>query len=325
MYLKEMVKKYLFLILFLNAVCVAYLVLADLRIIPSILDNDNLEYANLLRSRDMYIQAIENYKLYLERNRFAGKEKKASIYYTIGDLYMESLIQYEDALAAYLIARHLLEDTVMREETERKIIQCLEHLGRRNEASMELTRKTAIGAGDITSAVARIGHTTVTIDEVNRYFDMTLMKGKPEQTDQVKRIKMYLLNEMLYRKALMNGYDRKKEYITEMNILRKEAVINQYLLNELSRKLNVDERAVNRFYAKHQSRYIDIQSGEIIPLEQCRSLVYADALKAGIYSKSADVYNELADEMEVEIYAETESVLPGTDAEGTNSVLNPDN
>lgn len=181
-------------------------------------------YANELYNKGLYVQAIEEYKNYLEKENVSGGIR-ASINYTIGNIYFERLMDYQDALAYYLKVKHFYPESNLINEVNQKIIGCLERMDRPSEAMQELRETTSIDKNQVQKnkpgeIVAEIGDRKITLGdiefEMNRELERTPIELRPKNIGKEEKLaflRQYLTIEILYDKALRMGLDRDKEVI----------------------------------------------------------------------------------------------------------------
>ena len=101
------------------------------------------ELAIALENKELYAQAIEEYENYLLVSDL-GEEKKARIHHKIGTIYMDKLHDYENGLAAFVKVKHLASEGSLTREVDRRMVECLDRMGRSLDAQQELERATAL-------------------------------------------------------------------------------------------------------------------------------------------------------------------------------------
>ena len=101
------------------------------------------ELAIALENKELYAQAIEEYENYLLVSDL-GEEKKARIHHKIGTIYMDKLHDYENALAAFVKVKHLASEGSLTREVDRRMVECLDRMGRSLDAQQELERATTL-------------------------------------------------------------------------------------------------------------------------------------------------------------------------------------
>ncbi len=216
--------------------------------------------ADALAERQLYEQAVEEYKLYLERYKL-DFTTRAEVNFTIGDILYEQLNDYANALTYFSKIRHLYPESSLIDVTNDRIVACLEKMGRSAEA-MRVARETEsfaeeespfeILSGD---TIAVVDGTVLTSGEFNRifiyYYNMLPPDQRseaPTQDHKLVFLRNYIKSEVLYNSAKRRGIDKSQEF-KEMQYLQMRDIMVQSLLRiEIYDKIEIDESEIMDYY-----------------------------------------------------------------------------
>jgi len=279
---------------------------------PSVSPEKQREYANTLQNRELYAQAIVEYDKYLELASL-NDEQRANVDYIIGNIHMEGLHDYENALARYLKVKTLYPQPDLEQEINRRVVECLERLDRSLDAQRELTRATALdpdGARDTQgeTMVAEIGDRKITSQELERQIERLPQPMRSEyETDRAKKLELlrqYVATELMYDTAKRMGYSDDKDIIEQAFQARKGLMVQKLIEEEIKRSVTIDESEVKLYYDALKDRYMEEQDGEEIQLNyfEARDRVVQDLS----LERQQEAYNKLLARMlsaeEVKIY-----------------------
>ena len=97
------------------------------------------EYANQLKEKGLYLQAVNEFKKIQEKGSLSKKED-ANLSYLIGKIYMENMNDYQNALAEFIRVKVLLPESDLTLEVNTRTIECLERLGKTLDAQREMEK-----------------------------------------------------------------------------------------------------------------------------------------------------------------------------------------
>lgn len=262
------------------------------------------DLANALYNRQLYRQAIEQYRHYLD-NYDLKSEERAKVLYTIGDIYLERLRDYENALAEYLKVKHLYPESGVIEDVNKKIVECLERLERSADAQQALQETTALepSEGDKSrpgEVVARIGRREITMGDLQHEINQLPPYLRSQVTGKNKKLdflKQYIATELFYDSAKRKGLDKDKEVLAATFQAKKNIMVQKFLDEEISKKVSVEPSDIELYYKAHRERYAKRnEEGEIVeipPLEEVRSRVMQDVVR----QKQQEAYEQLLQRM----------------------------
>jgi len=217
------------------------------------------ELANKLAAKNLAEAAAGAYSRYLDVCRPQAQEA-AFTHMRIGELYMKTH-RYEDALAHLYTAEAL--DKTVGEHTGVKIVEALEKLQRPREARYEMKQRTDVGnAGDVDNdsspIVARIGEDYIRESDIDALMsslprELAPMVSQPEIRDTL--INQYVVQEMLYRKALREGADKTPEIRQTLDMMTKQIVVQQMLQDEVMKNVAVTDLDLRTYYEAHKTEF----------------------------------------------------------------------
>ncbi len=261
------------------------------------------DYANDLYNRQLYEQAIGEYQAYLNRYK-VDKTERASIVYTIANIYFDRLHDYENALANYLKIRHFYPKSGLVKEANKKIVACLERLRRSTDAQEVLNETTSLNPVKHKkrpgAVIAKIGDREITQGDL----DFEISQLPPQMQDQFKDkakklefLKQYIATELLYDSAKRKGLDKDKEVVEETFQAQKNFMVQKLLQQEIARTVKIDDSDIELYYKANKDKYaVKNKAGKVIrikPLNEVKSQVYQDLLR----EKQQKAYQKLIDRM----------------------------
>ncbi|MEO7424427.1 MAG: hypothetical protein ABI036_04520 [Fibrobacteria bacterium] len=170
--------------------------------------------ATALFERQLFREAIDMYQEYLE-SPVIDPEDVANVLYQMGVIYQENLSDPKGALAKYAVVKALYPDKTFENQLGKRMVACLENLGRSVDATQARSRLTDLNPD--TSKVAGSG--TVVADLDGRKItlgEIAAMVGKlpdaPLELNQLVReyVAQILIADAARRKGLADKPDIKQ-------------------------------------------------------------------------------------------------------------------
>ena len=244
--------------------------------------------AGELRETKLYQAAIEEYETILLRADLDDRQR-GNINYLIGRVYFEDLQDYANAASYYVRARAYDPEGSYMQELSRNLVTSLERLGQFVDAKRELGAAVDIDTaprpdGDV--PVALIGADTVWLSRVETWVQSMPAQVQQQYANSSQRaefVRQYVGQELLYRAALREGYDRDPEIIADREMLVRRLYVDRFLVAKVMPEVKIDTLDVRNYYqANRSARYDDA------PYDSVRTQVFLDyqAEKAGA------VYND---------------------------------
>lgn len=231
---------------------------------PKVLGDKVREYANDLYNRELFKQAIEQYKLYLSNYDVSNKEQ-ANINYIIGDIYFDRLKDYENALASYLKVKHFYPESSLIEEINKKVVACLERLERSVDAQQALKETTSLDPGSVApnrpgEVIARIGNRNITMGDLNFEINQLPPNMRQQFADRNKKLEFlnqYLTTEMLFNSAKREGLDNDKEVLEQAFQAKKRFMVYKLLEQRVAQNIQTTETDLQLYYEANKDQYTE--------------------------------------------------------------------
>jgi len=237
------------------------------------------EYMN----KGLYEKAIDSYEKYISLP-FLALEKKSNLSYIIGNIYMDNLSDYNNALASFVRAKVYYPENSSISEINKKIVACLEKLGKSVDAEREMSKAASLTGQEKEEAselkendivIARIGDRNITIGEINKEierFPMPMRDTFKEKGKKMEFLGQYVAGELLYDSAKRRGLDNDKKVIEAFDFSKKQLMIEKLVEEEVDLKLGVpSEEDFKSYYEANKDKYMEEkkdESGKTINLQQ---------------------------------------------------------
>ena len=261
------------------------------------------DYASVLLDKGLYLPAIEEYKICAENEK--NKDNAANLYYIIGNIYMDNLKDYQNALAEYYKSKYLAPDSKVITNVNTRIVECLERLGKSDDAQLELEEMTSIQPTQKEKSksgivVAKIGKREITSDEVNSEIEkLPLEKRNEIENNKMKKIeflKQYISSELMYDMAKRKGYDKDAKIIDTLFQIKKGLMINKLYEDEIGKKINIRDSELELYYKANRDKYKNKS------FDEAKESVLNDLKQERIKEESDELIKRMLKAQEVVIY-----------------------
>lgn len=229
---------------------------------------DSRKFAGVLVSQKLYKDAAELLKKHLAENLIAPSERESTLLY-LADIYLENLMEYENAMAVYLRLLYEYPETKFKIDAERKILECKEKLGRRFEAMTEMAaledkNKKGLQSGaragttaENSITVAKIGDEIITMTDFAREVDV-LYEGMAanfakDRDSRIKLLKEVVAQKVLKRTAASKRFDSDPEILKKTDKFKTQLMLQKLLNDDVVTKVTVDDLAVSLYYEGHKN------------------------------------------------------------------------
>lgn len=285
---------------------------------PAILPQKKREFANALYNQQLYSQAVREYQEYLNTYALQPQEQ-ANISYQIGNIYLDRIHDYENALAYFLRVKYLYPESKLQGEVSKKIVECLERLQRSSDAQQVIEQTTALDEAQKPQShpgevIAKIGNREITSGdlqyEINKLppYVQSQMKGKNEK---IEFLKQYIAQELLYDSAKRKGLDRDKEVLAGTFEAKKGLMAQKILQDEIEKEVNLDKYTnadVELYYKANKENYAEKdENGKIKRIPEFPEVAQKVA-QDFIREKQQEAYRKLIERLmkaeQVSIYEE---------------------
>jgi hypothetical protein len=276
------------------------------------------ELANAFYNQQLYQQAVEEYIDYLNRYRIDNNEQ-ANVTYMIANIYFDRLHDYENALAYYLRLKYLYPDSNVQNESNKKVVECLERLKRSTDAQQVIEQTAALDESQKPKSrpgevIAKIGDREFTTGdmqyELNRLpvYMREQIKTRDQKIDFLKSI---IAQELLYDSAKRQGLDKDKDVRAGVLEAEKSLMSQKLLEGEISKEVNPDKYSnadVELYYKANKEKYAEKDDKgkvkRIKPFDEVQKQVAQDFIQ----EKQQEAYSRLIERLmqaeQVKIYAE---------------------
>jgi len=219
-------------------------------------------------NQGLYEKAIDSYERYINSPRL-GLEKKSNLSYLIGNIYMDNLSDYNNALASFVRAKVYYPSNAGISEINKKIVICLEKLGKSVDAEREMSKVTSLAGQEKEDfprtkedsiIVAKIGDRKITMGEINREIEKfpSLQGLFKEKKKKLEFLGQYIAGELLYDSAKRQGLDNDKKVIEAANFAKKQVMIDRLIADEVDAKLEEPaESDIKLYYEANKDRYAE--------------------------------------------------------------------
>jgi hypothetical protein len=303
-------------LIFVSSLFVSILLNCQSEVKPNISADQKRQMANLLYNQQLYDQAINEYQDYMKNYSLAPREQ-ANISYMIANIYFDRLYDYENALANYLRVRHLYPESKLQDDTNRKIVACLERLKRSTDAQQIIEQTAALDENQKPKSkpgevIARIGKREITSGdlqyELNR-LPVYMRDQMQSKKQKIEFLKSYIVQELLYDSAKRQGLDKHKE-IREGVLQAEKALMSQKILqDEIQQEVGLDKYSnadVELYYKANKEKYVEKDEDDKVKRAPSFGEIKEKVAQDFIQEKQQEAYQRLIDRLmkaeEVKIY-----------------------
>ena len=211
--------------------------------------------ATALYEKELYAETIHMYRQYLN-SPVISQEEAPKVLYQMGNLYLEKLKDPEKALAQYTLIQSLYPDETFNQNLGKKMVACLERMGRRTDAKQTLGTLTRLNERDRDSVsgktvVAEVDGQKITLNDIEALGPLPESPLEKNQAIQ-QFVVQILIAESARRKGLANTpeFKRKIKFIEDQVLAREN----------LQEELKIDpptEKDLRYFYEAHKQKYAE--------------------------------------------------------------------
>jgi len=232
------------------------------------------EFAAYLEGKSEPEAAVEAYKAYMQ-NAALDPAERANVAYSIAKLSIDAK-QYDTALPYLYQAEFLNPGSDLKDEINKKVVMCLDKLGRGADLRHELRKRTDIkrsaskrSADDVgpgETVLAEFAGEVLTDRDLEKELDKLPPAAResmdtPEQ--RAEMVKMLVAQRLLLDKARRLELDKDPE-IQDQLVEQLDAMIVQKLIeDEVKKNINITPEDVERFYKAEPARFTDPAVAEI--------------------------------------------------------------
>ncbi len=243
------------------------------------------QVASKLLSAGVIDEAASLYQDYLWSGE-VSPDSHASIAFSLGNVYLDAG-RYQEALRWYYEAETVGTSSTsgglvtggqggsITGEAARKIVHCLEKLGKLHQAQAVLASSTTLEASKLQHAdadplVARIGSREIRLSELLRALD-ELPPGlaEPYSGSAGKKafLEKYVADELIWRKARKLEYDSDPEVLEQIQAATRQIVLGAFVEKEILGKVVPTDTDLETWYSAHKVRYREPDRARVRVLE----------------------------------------------------------
>ena len=189
--------------------------------------------AAALVEKQLYSEAVTMYENYLH-SALIPKEDIPRVLFQIGNLEQDYLRNPQNALSRYTVLEALFPEENFNGELGKRMVQCLEALGRSSEASMTLQQQTQIDNKNVpipsTQVVAELDGKKITIGDVEDAFG-----ALPEAPlERAQAIRSYVAQILMAESAKRKGLNENDKVRRKINAIENQILAQATLQEEIS-------------------------------------------------------------------------------------------
>ncbi|MFC1492511.1 hypothetical protein ACFL6O_01025 [candidate division KSB1 bacterium] len=275
------------------------------------------EYANVLFNQQLYRQAVNEYRIILD-NYNVDNKTRSNINYTIANIYFDNVGDYVSALTYYLKVKHLFQESDLSEEIDKKIVACLERMGRMQAAASMLREAASLKGeksevehlpGDTVAIVAGEAITLGDLDRLYNYFVVSQNIDPDQQGTKEHKLaflREYIRSEVLYNSAKRGNLDEDQDVVELAFLQKKQIMIDKLLQKEIYEIIKISDAELQQYYNENKDKFTErTESGSL------KKLTFAEA-KETVYQlvfmqKASQMQTLLVDDL---IDAQKASMYP---------------
>ncbi|MFC1554254.1 tol-pal system YbgF family protein [candidate division KSB1 bacterium] len=279
-------------------------------------------YASALLNQKLYRQSLVEFEKLLRWYKL-DESKRANVNYTMGDIYFTNLSDYQNALAHFLKIKHVFDDSKLMDETNKKIIACLERLGRYSEASQVLKESTGLGEtmsedspfervpGDTVAVIDGFVYTSGELDNLFSYYYNALpedQKGDgPTRDMKINFIRDYIRTEVLYNSAKKQNLDQDQQVLEVAFLQKKTLMVEKLIRNGMEQVIQVAESEIVEYYEANKDKIVETkEDGTQVPatFEAAHNTIHNIIYTQKVQSYKEQLTDRLIQEQNAQIFAE---------------------
>ncbi|GMV94390.1 MAG: hypothetical protein AMXMBFR82_41680 [Candidatus Hydrogenedentota bacterium] len=234
------------------------------------------EYAVYLEGKDLPAEAMKAYEKYLETATLSD-EARAKVCYSMALLAVDAG-DYRDALAKLYQAELLSPDCPLKPEIDKKVVMCLEHLGRKDALRRELRHRSHVAqpAEDVAAdqvVLAESGDMVLTKRDFERELEAlpsSVRAGLNTAEAKGEYLRSVVARRMLVEKALRMELDRDPEILDRLEQQRNALIVEKLIDEQVAGLSEPTPEDVERFYRAELDRFTMPGSDEVPPFERVK-------------------------------------------------------
>jgi parvulin-like peptidyl-prolyl isomerase len=255
--------------------------------------------ATKLQAVGLNEQAAEYYQRYLQSAQGAPAGK-SSVAFSLGELYEESQ-NFAEALAWYYQVELFDAKSTQKEAAGRKIVALLERLNKVSAAKQALAEETSLHAPTPEpvqggKVVARIGDKNIYLHQVQASIDTLpapLQEKARTKEGLAQAIRQFVADELLLAKAERLHLQDDAAVAKTLATLRRQVLLQKVIEEEVTKKVAIEPRDLENYYAAHRSNYGQ-KSSLALSLIKVKSEAEAKKITTALKHQGKNTFGDLA-------------------------------
>ena len=233
-------------------------------------------YAVYLEGKDLPDEALYAYERYLEVASLSDVER-AKVCYTMGALAAD-LGSYERALASLYQAEMLAPASDLKPEIDKKVVMCLERLGRTADLRRELRQRSDvhrsesdIGPGE--TVLAEYDDAVFTDRDLERELEALPAAARNHLSTgdaKIEFLRNVVAHRLLVDKAIRLELDRDPEIEAKLAEQRDALIVQKLIDDWMKDQPGPTPEDVERFYKAEPDRFKKAGADDVPPFEQVK-------------------------------------------------------
>jgi len=130
----------------------------------------------------------------------------------------------------------------------------------RRELDKEVNLDSVYAANEGKTVVAKINDMPVYMDDIDEYVQMLppqMQENYSTREDKIQAVKNYIGEELVYRAAVREGFDRNPEVLKTSDLLNRQVVVDKFVSQKVLGDVKIDQSDIRNFYTANKSMMFD--------------------------------------------------------------------
>ncbi|MDQ1257932.1 MAG: Peptidyl-prolyl cis-trans isomerase [Candidatus Hydrogenedentes bacterium] len=227
------------------------------------------DYAAYLAERQHPAAAIAAYQAYLDKATLDAPAR-AKVCYSMAKAAMDAQL-YDDALTYFYQAEFLEPESELKDEIDKKVVTCLDKLGRQTDLRKELRKRTQIKRtpddvkegekvlAEFAGEVITDRDLDIEIEKMPAYMRDSI-DGPEKKADFLKNL---VAQRLLLDKAQRLELDKTPEIQDQLTQQLDQLMVQKLITDEVDARISVTDEDVDRFYKAEPAKFTDPATVEV--------------------------------------------------------------
>jgi len=239
---------------------------------PQVPEDLKMKLANTYYNNGLHEAAIAEYRDYLEKYD-VDPGRQANTYYTIANIYLERLNNYDKALEYYFKVKYLFPESPVISDVNKRIVSCLERMQRSKDAARIYEQSAALDQKSVKeerpgSVLAEIGDKKITQGDLDFQISRLPVVVQNELNKSGKKkefLRQMVLQDLLYDSAKRQGLEKDSEVIEGTFQAQKTLMAEKILRTEIQKNVSMTSEDVELYFKANRERYAEKdEQGKIV-------------------------------------------------------------